>query len=254
MEFSEYSQKYRNIKMSRNNGILELIFHTDGGSLRWTHVGGAHSEFASAFTDIGRDPENRVVIISGTGLEYSGPSANEDEPMPGTAENWDIIQRNGVAIIMGLLNIDAPIISCINGPALRHPEVPLLADIVLASDTAIIQDSAHFTNRVVPGDGMNVIMPLLMGYTRGRYFLLTGQKIDAHEALLLGLVNEVHSQSDLLPRAQELANELVKQNPLVLRYTRRLLMHPLKKAMHEILGYGLALEGLAYIDEQTNQK
>jgi enoyl-CoA hydratase/carnithine racemase len=152
---------------------------------------------------------------------------------------------------MGLLDIDALVISCINGPALRHPEIPLLADIVLAGEEATIQDSAHFVNRTMPGDGMNVIMPLLMGYNRGRYFLLTGQTMDAQRMLELGLVNEVLPRDALLPRARELAEELIQQNPLVLRYTRLIFTHPLKKALHDVLGYGLALEGLAAIDESS---
>jgi enoyl-CoA hydratase/carnithine racemase len=69
--------------------------------------------------------------------------------------------------------------------------IPLLADIVLCAEDIIIQHAAHFVNGVVPGDGMNVFMPLLMGFNRGRYMLLTGQKIGAAEALSLGLVNEV---------------------------------------------------------------
>lgn len=249
MKIQDYAEKYRNIRMSRERGILEVVFHTDGGPLRWTHIDGAHSEFGEAFADIARDPENRVVIMTGTGDTYSGPLPSEDEPMPRDAKTWDIILRNGMNLTMNLLSIDAIVISCINGPAYRHPEVPLLADIVLAADGALIQDAAHFINGVTPGDGMNVVMPLLMGYNRARYFLLTGQTLTAQECLSLGLVNEVMPRDALLGRAHELAEELVQQNPMVLRYTRRLFTHPLKRAMQDVLGYGLAIEGLAFIDE-----
>jgi enoyl-CoA hydratase/carnithine racemase len=251
MDFDEYRDRYRSIKMQRQNGILELQFHTNGGPLEWGHTDGPHAEFASAFSDIGRDPENKIVIMTGTGEWFSGPAASKDSFPRGDARAWDVIHRNGVKLTMGLLDIDALVISCINGPALRHPEIPLLADIVLASNDAVIQDSAHFVNRTVPGDGMNVILPLLMGYNRGRYFLLTGQAIDAQRAFELGLVNEVMEREALLPRARALAQELIQQNPLVLRYTRLIFTHPLKKALHDVLGYGLALEGLAVVDESS---
>ena len=78
---------------------------------------------------------------------------------------------------VNLLNIEVPVISAINGPAWRHGEIPLLSDIVLAADTAAFQDSAHFPNGLVPGDGMHIVMPLLLGMNRGRYFLLTGQTL-----------------------------------------------------------------------------
>ncbi|MEE9276868.1 MAG: enoyl-CoA hydratase/isomerase family protein, partial [Dehalococcoidia bacterium] len=140
--------------------------------------------------------------------------------------------------------------SAINGPAFRHAEIPLLCDIVLASDDTEIQDSAHFINGLVPGDGMHVVFPLLMGLNRGRYFLLTGQTLSAAEAQDLGLVNEVLPRGRLMARARELARELSKQPPLTLRYTRMLLTHQLKQQMHSLLSYGLALEGLAANDLQ----
>lgn len=248
MKFDEYRDKYANITMTRANGILEMVFGTDGGPLQWTTIGGAHSEFAEAFADVARDSENLVVLMTGTGDAYSVPSS--DPPFAADTETWDIILRNGMQMINSLLNIDALVISCINGPAYRHPEVPLLADIVLAADDAVIQDEGHFINRLAPLDGMNVIMPLLMGHNRGRYFLLTGQVLDSQQALELGLVNEVMPREALLGRGRELASQLVQQNPLVIRYTRRLFTHPLKRAMHDLLGYGLALEGLGYIDER----
>ena len=250
MEFEEYAGKYRNIAMSREDGILEMVFGTNGGPLEWTTIGGAHSEFADAFANVARDPANRVVLLTGTGDAYSLPSPTE-EPFAGDTETWDIILRNAMQMINSLLNIDALVISCINGPAYRHAEIPLLADIVLAADDAVVQDEGHFINRLAPLDGMNVIMPLLMGYNRGRYFLLTGQVLSAQEMLDLGLVSEVLPRGELLERARELARQLSAQNPLVIRYTRRLFTHPLKRAMHELLGYGLALEGLGYIDERS---
>jgi enoyl-CoA hydratase/carnithine racemase len=250
--FDEYRDRYPSIEMSRDErGILELRFHTDHGPLRWGHTGGPHAEFAGAFSDIAKDPENKIVIMTGTGDAFSGPVASKESFPRGDARDWDVIHRNGVRLTMSLLDIDALVISCINGPALRHCELPLLADIVLAADTALIQDSAHFVNRTVPGDGVNVLFPLLMGYNRGRYFLLTGETIDAQRMHELGLVNEVLPREQLLPRARELAEQLIQQSPLVLRYTRLMFTHPLKKAMHDVLGYGLALEGLAAVDESS---
>ena len=144
-------------------------------------------------------------------------------------------------------------ISAINGPALRHSELPLLCDIVLASQDVAFQDSGHFTNGLIPGDGMHVIMPILLGLNRGRYFLFTGQTIHADQALELGMVSEVLPKEDLLPRAWALAEQLTQESPLVLRYTRVLMTQYIKRAMHDLLGYGLALEGLGSVDTMLSQ-
>ena len=191
-QFEKYADKYKTIRMERRNGILQMTLHTDGGSLRWGFL--PHGELPDAFYDVGSDYDNRVVIITGTGSEFSGPRAN-----PGTSsfptrppiERIDRIHWEGRHLLTKLLDIDVPIISAVNGPAWRHSEIPLLCDIVLAADTAQFQDSAHFPSDVVPGDGVHIVYPLLLGMNRGRYFLLTGQTLDAHKALELGLVAEV---------------------------------------------------------------
>ena len=71
-------------------------------------------------------------------------------------------------------------------------------------ETAVFQDLPHFPSGLVPGDGMHVVFPLLLGANRGRYFLLMGEKIDAKEAKHLGLVGEVLASDKLLARAWKL--------------------------------------------------
>ena len=144
-------------------------------------------------------------------------------------------------------------ISAINGPALRHSELPLLCDIVLASEDVVFQDSAHFPNGLVPGDGMHIVYPLLMGTNRARYFLLTGQVLSAQEAQEIGLVNEVLPKREVLPRAWALAEQLAQRPPLTLRYTRVVLTLHIKRLLQDMLGYGLALEGLGVADVASSE-
>ena len=252
MKLTEYENRFRRIRFSRSDdGVLEVALHTDGGPLIYGHGGNPspQAELAEAFSAIASDDENRVMLLYGTGNQFSGPAATLDAGLPGDVMAWESIRRTGVRLITNLLNIDVPIISCLNGPALRHAEIALLADIVLATEDASFQDTAHFTNRTVPGDGMNVVLPMLLGPNRGRYYLLTGKEVTAREALALGIVAEVHSSDQLLERGRALAQELATQNPLVLRYTRLLFVEPLKRAFNDVLGYGLALEALAALDE-----
>jgi enoyl-CoA hydratase/carnithine racemase len=84
-----------------------------------------------------------------------------------------------------------------------------------------------------------------MGLNRARYFLLTGQTLSATDALQMGLVNELLPAPKLLPRAWELARQLMLQPALNRRYTRILLTEHLRRQMNDLLAYGLALEGMA---------
>ena len=114
--------------------------------------------------------------------------------------------------------------------------------------------SLHFPNGLVPGDGMHIVMPLLLGMNRGRYFLLTGQTLSAQEAKDLGLVAEVLPQDKVLARAWEHAEALASKPTLLLRYTRLMFTEYLKKRMQDLLGYGLAMEGLALMEQIDRPK
>lgn len=242
--FNEYCDKYKFIKMRREDGILEATLHTSGDSLRWDLE--THGELERVFLDISRDYDNEVVILTGAGEEFIGPAVQPGtHPGAGTMTpvKWDPLFWEGRHLLMNYLNIEVPVICAVNGPAYRHAELPVMADIVLSAPEGAFQDTAHFPGGMLPGDGVQIIFPLLMGLNRGRYFLLTGQKLSAQEAKEMGLVNEVIDRAELLPRAWALARQLLLQTKLNRRYTRHLLVQELKEKMTRHLGLGLALEG-----------
>lgn len=141
-KLSEYADKYQTIKMERRSGILQVTLHSDGGPLRWGLL--PHKELPLACYDIANDHETKVVILTGSGDEFSGPRVtNTGHPLFPTRPAMELIDAlvaEGKQGLMNFLNIDVPIISAVNGPAWRHSELPLLADIVLAADTAMFQD------------------------------------------------------------------------------------------------------------------
>lgn len=257
IDFEHYRNAFETVRFERtSSGILEMALHTQGGPYVWNARQGAvqTKELTDALRNVARDPENRVVILTGTGEQFSGPPADRTTWSRGDARHWEMVMRLGGLLIEDLLDIPAPVIACLNGPAYRHAEIPFTADIVLASDDAMIQDSAHFPNRMVPGDGIALIMPFLMGWNRGRYFHLMGQKLHAQELKELGLVNEVMPRDHLLPRARGIAEQLIQNSPLVLRYTRLVFTRPLKALIRRDLAYGLALEALAAVDETWRER
>jgi enoyl-CoA hydratase/carnithine racemase len=243
----DYFSKYAQMRMQRDaQGILEITLHSDGGPCRFGPR--THQNFVDAFYDISRDPDTRVVILTGSGDSWI---AEFDESQATPTDNftvpryWDRVYWEGKKVLQNLLDIDVPVIAAVNGPALVHSEYILTCDIVLAATTAVFQDMPHLNFRLVPGDGVHVLWPHVLGPVRGRYFLLTQQKIAADEALRLGVVNEVLLPEELLPRARALARQLAALPTLTLRYARVALTQRLKTLLVQELGYGLALQGLS---------
>jgi enoyl-CoA hydratase/carnithine racemase len=195
-------------------GFWKSTFHSDRKTLVWG--GGPHAQFGPASHDIAQDRENKLVIMTGTGdafieeinAEVLGDRLPKNKITPAT---WDHIYSDAKGLLMNLLDIEVPVIAAVSGPVNIHAELAVLSDIVLAVDHAAFADAPHFPNGLVPGDGVHVIWPHLLGRNRGRYFLLTGQRLSAQEALQLGVVSEVIPVAQFMPRARELARQILKQ-------------------------------------------
>jgi enoyl-CoA hydratase/carnithine racemase len=241
-----YRDTFPNARLARSKtGVLEVVLHTDGGTLVFN--GHAHEQFVDLFHAIGSDPENRVVILTGSGdafMETISPDGLDFF----TPRGYDKIYREGKKVLMNILDIEVPLIAAVNGPARLHSEYVLLADIVLASPSTVFQDKPHFEFGIVPGDGVQLLWQEVIGTVRGRYFILTRQELDAQTAREWGAVNEIVPADKLLARAREIAEGLAKLPPLTTRYTRVALTQKLRRIIDEGVGYGLALEGISAAD------
>lgn len=250
MKLNDYQDKYHCINFARDDaGVLEMTLHTRGGPALWgTSLKSLHAELGDAFLNVARDNENKVVILTGTGDSFIA-AMDPEEPFhePDLAHMWIRIHEEGLALLNNLLAIRVPMIAAVNGPALIHAELAMLCDIVLAASTAEFADLAHVPGGAVPGDGVHTVWPMLLGPNRGRYFLLTGERIGAEEARRIGVVGEVLEPGVLMARAREHAANLAKLPSTLLRHTRTVLVRELRKRMIDELPSGLAHEGLTML-------
>jgi enoyl-CoA hydratase/carnithine racemase len=249
--YSEYKDSYANYKFELSDeGILLMQCHTDGGPLHWEWS--SHDAMADAWADVAGDREIKCVIHTGTGDTYNHswglPVTESGAPLYNAyndLEGVSIMDEKGWygrMILENLLAVDVPLIAAVNGPCSMHSEVPLLMDIVLASDDAWFQDLSHFPRGMVPGDGQHVVWDALVGPSRARYLLLMGYQLTAQEAREWGVVHEVLPKDKLLERAWEIARQIAMRPPIAIRNTKHVLTQNLKRAFLNELDHGLQAE------------
>jgi enoyl-CoA hydratase/carnithine racemase len=231
-------EQWQHVRVERHGAVTVLRLHTDEGPLVWNAR--AHQELADLWVWLGGDEQTKVAILTGTGdtfcVEIISPSLEKE---------WHDIWVEGRRMIAGLVDLNVPLISVVNGPVSIHTELAVLADIVLAVPGASFADKAHMTRGVVPGDGVQVVWRELLGPSRASYFLLTGSTIGSEEALRLGIVHEIHNRDDVLDRALELAAPLAELPRETLAYACANLRMQDRRLYGEAVAQGLAFAGLA---------
>jgi enoyl-CoA hydratase/carnithine racemase len=247
MQLSDYANRYETLRFERNDGVLEVTLHTNGGEALWNvSPKGHHAELGFAFADISRDVENKVVILTGTGDNFIA-RRDPDEVVPEQkfTDMWDRMQEESIRMLEGLLAIPVPVIAAVNGPALIHSEFPVMCDVVFAAEHAEFADTTHMPNGMPPGDGTQMIWPILLGPNRGRYFLLSGERLSALEAHRLGVVAEVLPADRLMPRARDFAQRLAQFPRRSLRHSKTLMVRYLRHRIRDEMELGLVSQGLA---------
>jgi len=267
--FDSYRDKYETVSLERSgDGILQITLHNRNEPDKEMAYDGKYDfsfpnvEWGHCFYDVARDPENEVIILTHAGDNYIREDATPYRSNaalvgvegPVHPNDFDRAMSDQKWLQMNLLSIECPVIAAVRGEAVVHAEVMVQNDIVLCSEDAVFQDLPHFEGGLYgPGDSVHVVWPDLLGTNRGRYFLLTGQRIGAAEALSMGVVAEVLPEDDLLPRAYELARHILRRPRLMRRYTRMMITQRQKESMLAHLGMGLALESLTLAGRPVNE-
>ena len=98
---------------------------------------------------------------------------------------------------------------------------------------------------MVPGDGCHAVWNLLLGRSRGHYYLMTSETLSVQKAFDFGVVHEILPAEKLQDRAWEIGAALAAKPINTLRYSRALFAQPIKESLLRELSFGLAVEGLS---------
>ncbi len=244
--------EYETLIVEREEGIGLITFNRP-------HVLNALSmatmrELDMALDDLATDPQVQVIILTGAGEKafVAGADITEFNSLASAKEAAGYALR-GQAVLNKIESLPKPVIAAINGFALGGGcELAMACDIRLAADTARL-GQPEVNLGIIPGYGGTQRLARLVGRGRANLLCLTGEMIDAAEALRIGLVDRVVPAAELLSEAKALARKLAGKAPVAMALIKQAIRVGLEGSLAEGLAYEAAQFGIVFDTEDRRE-
>ncbi len=184
----------------------------------------------------------RVVII--TGADRKAFCAGADLKERTTFDELQVKEfiftiRN---LFTSIEHLNKPVIAAINGVALGGgTELALACDIRIAAMNASM-GLTETRLAIIPGAGGTQRLPRLIGRGKAKELIFTGRRVDAREALQIGLVNQIYDPESLLTECQKMAAMICETGPIAIEQAKYAINYGLETDLHT----GLGIESNAY--------
>ena len=179
-------------------------------------------ELSPLLARLGRDPEVRVLVLTGAGRAFCAGAdlkgvLGDSADAPGADDPLNAFLDRVSDTIDRLRALPKPTIAALNGLTMAGGlELAMACDLRIAAESARIGD-AHANFGVFPGAGGTAVLPRRIGPTAAKYLLFTGDTMAAADLVPLGLVNRVVPDGELVAEVDKLASSIASKSPLVLR-------------------------------------
>jgi enoyl-CoA hydratase len=195
-------------------------------------------ELTACFVELAQSAEARVIVVTGAGERAFSAGADIREFVTPQVPVKYRDARRRVDFRAAMDRCGQPIIAAINGFALGGGlELALACDIRIAGEDSLL-GLTEVNLAIIPGGGGTQRLPRLVGRGRALEMILTGARIDAREALRIGLVERVVPTAEVHAAAQALAKMLAERAPVAMRYAKEAVVKGLGMSLED----GLRLE------------
>lgn len=209
-------------------------------------------ELLTCFKEFSKDEKTKVIILTGSGEKAFVAGADISFMQSLTAHEGRKFGKLGHLVMSTIENSPQPVIAAINGFALGGGcELALACDMRFASDNAKF-GQPEVNLGVIPGFGGTQRLPRLIGKGLANELLLTGNIIDSTEALRIGLVNRIYSQTELLSACKAIAKTIAIKGSVAVRLCKEAVNHGVEMDLNRGCAYEADLFALCFAsDEQT---
>ncbi|MEL6893701.1 MAG: enoyl-CoA hydratase-related protein [Actinomycetota bacterium] len=232
---------FETIRTERDGHVLTITIDRPGSPMNAVDAA-LHREMGELFRLLKQEDDARAVVLTGAGAVFSAGGDMEWFPSLRNPEALHRLRREAKQIVWDLLDVEVPIVSAINGPAVGlGASIALLCDVVVMADDAVVIDP-HVQVGLVAGDGGAAIWPLLVGPLAAKRHLMLGDPLTAPEAVRLGVAVEACPAEVIAERARHWADRCASQPPLALQGTKLAVNAQLKQALLTSFDLSTALE------------
>ena len=210
------------------------------------------SAFIAALGDVAADKAITALVLTGKGKGFcaggdiAGMEKRMQAPAGEVAFNGWLRQQRVHHTQMLLYTMPKPTIAAVNGAASG-----LGADTALACDFIVAADAASFTwsyvdRGIVPDGGGLYFLPRRIGLARAKELIFTGRKVEAEEALRLGIADRVVAVEEVVANAESWAAELGKGSAAALALGKTILNQTFEMTANQVFAMGSQAQGICY--------
>ncbi|KGE77596.1 enoyl-CoA hydratase-related protein [Halomonas salina] len=208
---------------------------------------------AAALDDLEARGDLRAVLITGAGEKAFVAGADITEMRDKSAVEARDFAGQAQATLKRLEALPVPVVALVNGFCLGGGcELALACDWAVASDNAVFGQPEVLLG-VIPGFGGTQRLPRRVGPAMALDLVTTGRKIDANEALRIGLVNRVMSQAELEDYAAELTKQLGGNGPQAVRGAKQAVHDGLDQDLDSALALETSLFALCFAGDEQRE-
>lgn len=211
--------KYKSLLYSKEEGI-GIVTINRPESLNALN-GEVYTELYKLFQEIEDDQDVRAVILTGSGEKAFIAGADIAEMHPQSSVEIRSFIDKGRRASDRIYTLSKPVIAAINGFALGGGcELAMCCDLRIASENAKF-GQPEINLGAIPGAGGTQRLSRLIGMTKAKELIYTGNAIDANTAFTMGLVNKVVPPESLMAEAKELARKLSSKSSIALALAKK---------------------------------
>jgi len=217
------------------------------------------TELIDTLDALGRDNSVRAVVLTGAGKGFcaggdiGGMKRRMEAPEGERGINgWKRQLRVHTQISL-LHHLPKPTIAAVNGAAAGlGADMALSCDFVVASTTASFSWS-YIKRGLIPDGGGMYFLPRRVGLSRAKELIFTGRKVDAEEALKLGIADRLATPENLIAEAQAWAAELSQGSGAALALSKSIIEHTFEQSAEQLFSQGSLAQGICYTSTEHRE-